>query len=215
MEIAVTDTDPQRAQAVARELANQVILQGPAGRAGGERQAFVEQRLQKLEADISATEAEMERKQIEMANELSASKIRRLETDLSTLASKVNALQTSYSELYSTSLGGAANTIYIFEPAGLPTGTLSKGYLVYALAAMVFGLVLAGAGAYVLEYQDDSIKSATQIREVLGLPTLGAIPTLVDGPKSGGNPVIMMENSLQANGRGVPCIAHQSTIRIG
>ena len=78
LEISVTDTDPARAQSVAQELANQVILQGPAGRTQSERLAFVDQRLHKLEEDISTTEEEIDRKKAELANELSASKIRRI-----------------------------------------------------------------------------------------------------------------------------------------
>ena len=52
LEITVTDVDPQRAQRVAQELANQIIEASPAGQAEQGHQAFVGQRLQKLETDI-------------------------------------------------------------------------------------------------------------------------------------------------------------------
>ena len=197
LEISVTDTDPARAQSVAHELANQVILQGPAGRTQSERLAFVDQRLHKLEEDISATEEEIDRKKAELANELSASKIRRIETDIQTLLDKVNSLQATYSELLSTSQRGAANAVYIFEPAGLPSQPLSKGYPQYLLVAVVFGLALAAAGAYLIEYLDDSVKDARAVERMLQVPALGAVPALPDRDGKPSSRIIMAQNTLQ------------------
>lgn len=196
LEIAVTDTDPQRAQLVAEELANQVILQGPTGRTQSDRIAFVDQRLRKLEEDIFATEAEIDRKKAELANELSASKIRRIETDIQTLVDKVNGLQSTYSELLSTSQRGAANTIYIFEPAGVPVEPIAKSYLEYLLVAVVFGLTLAAGGAYLLDHLDDSVKDTTQVERMLALPALGAIPKLGNGADVPNTRLVMLQNAL-------------------
>ncbi len=196
VEIAVVDTDPARAQQVAQELANQLILHSPTGQAMLDREAFVEQRLAKIEKDIFATEAEIERKQAELANELSAIKIRRLQEEIATLEAKVNALQTAYTELSLTSQQHAANGIRMFESAGLPGAPMAGGYLRSVAVAIFFGVVLAASGAYLVEFMDQTVKTSDQVQNLVGLSTLGAIPKLDNGHSPNGSPLIMLHNNL-------------------
>ena len=196
VEIAVVDTEPARAQQIAQELANQLILHSPTGQAILDREAFVEQRLAKIEKDIFATEAEVERKQTELANEFSAIKIRRLQEEIATLEAKVNALQTAYSELSLTSQQHAANGIRMFESAGLPGTPMAGGYLRSVAVAIVFGLVLAASGAYLIEFLDQTVKTSEQVQNLVGLSTLGAIPKLDTGKTADDSPLIMLHNNL-------------------
>ncbi|MFN3982523.1 MAG: Wzz/FepE/Etk N-terminal domain-containing protein, partial [Caldilinea sp.] len=108
LEITVVDTDPERAQRVAQELGNQLIQMSPAGQAEQDRQRFVGQRLQKLETDIIATEEEIERLQNALAQELSASRIARLESQIAILSNKADSLQSTYANLLATTQKGAA-----------------------------------------------------------------------------------------------------------
>ncbi len=61
MELAVVDTDPVRAQAVASELANQLMRLTPANADGLDRsrKAFIDQQLDELEASIKTTRDEI------------------------------------------------------------------------------------------------------------------------------------------------------------
>jgi hypothetical protein len=60
IEIVVNDIVPERAQIVANELADQLMLLGPISAQPEEkgRQEFIHQRLNNLETQISETEAE-------------------------------------------------------------------------------------------------------------------------------------------------------------
>ncbi len=178
LEVTVVDTDARRAQQVAQELARQLVLQSPSGQGQLGRQAFVEQRLQKMEGDISETELEIDRKKEELASELSASKIRLLQSEIEILETKVSTLQSTYAELLTTTQRGAANAIQIFEVADFPERPNSNGYLTQVFVAMIFGLVLAAGGVYLIEFLDNTIKTSKQVQQLVGLSTLGAIPIL-------------------------------------
>ncbi|MEO0020390.1 MAG: hypothetical protein ABIK47_07125, partial [candidate division WOR-3 bacterium] len=68
IEIVVTDTSPERAQAVANELANQLIRQSPTSRESQtlEHQEFIQQQLYNIEAEINKTMGEIAAKQEEL-----------------------------------------------------------------------------------------------------------------------------------------------------
>jgi non-specific protein-tyrosine kinase len=197
LEISVIDDDPVRVQAVASELAHQIIQQSPAGQAEVGRQEFVTQRLQSLEEDILATEDEIDRKESELANELSASRISRLEGELSILENKLVSLQSTYAELIGTTQQGAVNAIHVLEAAGIPDQPLSKNYLQYVLVAVIFGMTLAAGAAYLAEFLDDSVKDAKDIQNHFGTVTLGAVPKLPGSDKAPEQRLIMIHDSLQ------------------
>ena len=123
IEIAVTDTDPVRAQAVANELANQLIQQSPTS--GGpeqqQRQAFIEQQLNELEKGIEETKAQIDSKQEELANMFSARQIADAKNQIQALQDKLNTLQANYASLLANTEKGAINTLTIIEPAALDT----------------------------------------------------------------------------------------------
>jgi len=176
IEFAVDASDPQFAQAVANELVNQLILQGPTQDAEQERQAFVAERLQKLETSIRETEDEIERLQNELASLLSAREIADTEAQIQALQNKLNTLDANYGTLLSTTQQGALNTLNVIEPAALPTRPRDSGLEKNVLLAALMGLMLAAGGAYLLEYIDDSIRSEEAITRLHDMAMLGKIP---------------------------------------
>src|ERR1041384_7188078 len=76
IEIAVTDTNPERAQIIANELAKQLIKEGPA--AGNveisQQQQFIRQQLSSLQTQIQETQQRMEELQSSVASMNSASR---------------------------------------------------------------------------------------------------------------------------------------------
>ena len=86
IEIVVSDTDPKLAQAVASELANQLIKQTPANDEDDqERQSFVESQLQTLESRITEFQTELIAKQQELATLTSAREISDTEKEIAAL----------------------------------------------------------------------------------------------------------------------------------
>ncbi len=183
LEIQVNHTDPRVAQAVANELAHQLILLTPTSVQPGERdrQAFLSAQLDSLEVQIEDTEAQIERLQADLASMVSARQIQDTQGQISALQSKLATLQANYTSMFENSQGGAVNTLTVIEPAALPAVPTGPSRLVAVLVAAVIGFLLATAAAYLLEYLDDSLKTPVDIENAMGFPVIGYIPDVGDG----------------------------------
>jgi non-specific protein-tyrosine kinase len=175
LEISVTDTNPERAQAVANELARQLILQSPTNieQDDQSRNDFINAQLDSLEANITDTETEIASLQDELAAVFSARQIADTQTQISALQAKLNTLQSNYSNLLANTRQGAINTLNIIEPATVIPIGLNKWTTV--LVATAIGIALAVGAAYLLEFLDDTISTQEEIQRVTGLPTLAGI----------------------------------------
>ncbi len=178
MELTVVDSDPLRAQTVANELANQLMRLTPTNAQGVDRsrKAFVDQQLDELEASIKTTGEEVSRKQLELATLFSARQIADAQAQIAALQSKLSASQASYAALIQGSQRTAINTITVVEPATLPVRPIGPNKYMMVLVAAAIGFVLAAAGAYLLDYLDDTMKNPADVQAALGLATLGAVP---------------------------------------
>jgi len=175
IEIVVTDTDPARAQAVANELATQLIMQTPANNLSQDRQTFIEDQLTLLQSNIVQTQDEIAKKRAELATLFSARQLSDAEREISSLESKLSDLQSNYSDLLSNSDRGAVNTINVIEPAGLPVRPVGPNRLMSVVMAGVIAMAVAAAAAYLLEYLDDTLKVPDDITRIADIPILGYI----------------------------------------
>lgn len=191
MEISVLDSEPARAQAVAVELVNQLILRSPAGSEQQDRQLFVYQQLDEMEQDIDATKDEITKRESELGRLLSARQIADSQYELAALGQKLGTLQANYAALLATTQRGAVNTINVIETANLPTTPISAGILYNLLLAGAIGFVLGAGAAYVLEYLDDTVKNTDDIQKVTGVSTLGAVPELTGQDKKAGELIMV------------------------
>jgi non-specific protein-tyrosine kinase len=175
LEISVADSSPERAQAVANELARQLILLGPAGASLNEqgRQEFVNSQLDTMEAQIKTTQDEITRLQGELGNMVSARQISDTQNQINALQAKLTTLQTNYADLLSTTLAGAVNSLSVIEPAGLPRNPIGPNRLVSVLLAATIGFILATAAAYLLDYLDDTVKLPEDVSRITDYPIIG------------------------------------------
>ncbi len=178
MDITVIDTDPVRAQAVADELVQQLILRSPAGQEEQDRQEFVYEQLDELEANIRATKDEVTKLESELAAMLSARQIADTQNQINALNQKLLTLQGNYASLLSTTQRGATNNITVVEPANLPSSPMSSKLINNILLAAAIGFMLGAGAAYLLEYMDDTIKNPEDVQSAIGEVTLGAVPEL-------------------------------------
>jgi capsular exopolysaccharide synthesis family protein len=178
IEIAVTDTNPLRAQAVASELANQLIKRSPtsAQPEDQDRQAFINEQLSLLEADITATQEELQRLNTALGGLSSAQQINETEREIATLENKLTTLQSNYASLLSSTQKGALNTLSVIEPAEVPGRPISANKVITIATAAMFGLFLSVAGAYLIEFLDQSVKNTDDAKRALNLPLLIEIP---------------------------------------
>ncbi len=177
LELRVVDTDPERAAAVANELANQLILQSPGSRSAEEaqRQGFVRAQLDDLEASIEATKAEIARQQAALAGMFSAREIADTQSQIAALQQKLSNDQTNYGQLLAFLGEGSVNSLSIVEAAVVPSAPSGPGKMRTLLMAGAVGLVLGVATAFLLEYLDDTIKTPEDIEKTARLTTLAGI----------------------------------------
>jgi len=196
LEIVVTDSNPQRAQAVANELANQLIRRSPTAPQpeDEEREAFVNQQLASLQANIEQTESELEAKRLELEGAFSARDIERLEREVATLEDKHRTLQANFSSLLANTGRGAINTLSIIEPASLPTRPIGPARAMTVLTAATIGLVLAAGAALFLDYLDDTVRTEADVAAITDIPVLPGIPDF--GDVSEGRRLVMRTDAL-------------------
>jgi len=190
VEILVIDTSPVRAQAVANEIANQVILLSPTGPLAAQegRQLFINEQLNFLQASILDVQGEMAAQQEGLVGLTSAVEIARAQDALAALQAKLTALQSNYATLLANSEGGAVNYLTLIEPASLPDRPLGPGNLLLALLAGLAGAVLGGSTAYLLEYMDTSLKTPEEAVRLLRIPIIGMIGEIKSPGRPSGKP---------------------------
>lgn len=182
VEITVTDTNPVRAQAVAAELAKQLIRKTPtnSSQQDQDRRDFINRQLDQMQADITATQNEIESLKVQLGSMTSARQIGDTERQITALQTKLSTLNSNYASLLASTDKGALNTLSIIEDAEVPTRPISANKMFTVLLSVAVGLALATGAAYAIEFLDQSIKSRKQAERLLELPMLAEIPK-VDG----------------------------------
>jgi non-specific protein-tyrosine kinase len=180
IEIVVTDTSPERAQAVANELANQLIARSPTGDQSDEleRQAFIAEQLDNLQLQITTTEDEIVQLREALGEMDSARQIADTQIQINALEAKLSDLQTIYSDLLANTQSGAINTISVIETAYLPFRPIGPNKALIILLSAAVGLSLAIGAAYLLDYLDDTVKSAEDVERLTNAPIIGQLTEL-------------------------------------
>jgi polysaccharide biosynthesis transport protein len=178
IEIVVNDTDPARAQAVANELARQLINYSPTSgqQQGTDQQEFINEQISYLEENIRTTLAEIEIAERALTETNSAQKILEIQGEITVLQTKLSQMQSNYAALMANTGQGAINTLAVIEPAPLPTNAIGPGTLMMTLIAGAAAGGIAAVAAYLLDLLDDTIKTAEDVAKALSLPLLGTIP---------------------------------------
>ncbi len=177
IEIAVTDTDAARAQAVARQLADELIRLTPSGSQSDStaREEFINAQLDDLQAQIAATLEAIAERQAALTEIVSARELDDAQAELAALQTRLDILQTNYANLLGSSPAYAANTLTVIEPAALPVRPIGPNTLLLTLLSGAAGMALAIAAAYGMEFLDDTFRSPEEVVRLLDLPILGSI----------------------------------------
>src|SRR3546814_4885656 len=78
----------------------------------------------------------------------------------------------------SAAAGITASNVSVVDEAAVPIDPSSPDLLLNLALALLAGVVIAGGAVFVREQLDDAIRAPEDIERKLGLPTLGAIPTI-------------------------------------
>ncbi|MDX1523197.1 MAG: polysaccharide biosynthesis tyrosine autokinase [Anaerolineae bacterium] len=180
--VSVNDTIPERAQAIADEVANQLILQSPGSPQNAEKQertAFIHGQLNDLEARIESAQARIRELEAELATALSARQIQELQSEISNLEGFINDWQTNYADLLFFLEGGNTNNLTVIEQAQFPY-LVGPNVIQNVLLAAAAGFILAAGAAFLLEFLDDTIKTPDDLSSSFlpNLSLLGSIGVL-------------------------------------
>ncbi|MBN1218844.1 MAG: polysaccharide biosynthesis tyrosine autokinase [Anaerolineae bacterium] len=185
MAIAVEDISPERAVAIADQVAYQLVLQSPnspENQKRQERSGFVHERLDDLEKRISTSRARVEELEAKLATAMSAREIQDLQEEITSLETLINDWQKDYLGLLGFLTGSdSPNYLSVIEPAQLPYSPISPNVKMNVLLAAAVGFVLAVSAALVLEYLDDTLRSTEDLGTTLGLTVLGSIGRIKGG----------------------------------
>lgn len=182
LNVAVADNDPARAQQIANEIANQLILQSPTtpDSEQSENREFVNQQITALKTKIAEAEDQIPELEERLTLETSARGIESIQGQISALESKINLWQTNYANLLSFYEGGRTNYLSVVAPAYYPTDPVGPRIWYNVALAGAFGFLLAVGGAYLIEYLNETLESKEDVEQAVGLATLGSITRIHD-----------------------------------
>jgi non-specific protein-tyrosine kinase len=180
IEIKVVDNIPERAQAVANELANQVIRNSPGSSASmsEERITFINSQLDSFQQQIQVTQDEIERLRKELGEQTSAIQIQDTQNSISALENKLSSLQDNYATLLSSAPQGASNIISVLAPAELPVRPIGPNRLLIVVVAAFSGFAFASGAAYFIEFSSNKVGTTSEVEHILQMPILAKIPEI-------------------------------------
>jgi non-specific protein-tyrosine kinase len=181
LEITVTDTDPQVATLIANALADELIRQSPTSVEDSQRQqAFVREQLVGLEVKIKNLEGQIRELSNSLATLTSAAEIAEAQQKLSGLQAVATNYRSTYASLLQSLINSSTNILTVVEPASAEsTRSVSGRDRMVLLVTGGAGLALALAGAFVIEFLDDTLRwEGYKDRALLDLPVVGLMPRL-------------------------------------
>ncbi|MHB1318531.1 MAG: polysaccharide biosynthesis tyrosine autokinase, partial [Anaerolineae bacterium] len=107
---------------------------------------------------------------------------------------KLAGYQNTYASLL-PSVEGGTNKVTMFEQATTPVSPISPNVPETVATAAAIGLALALAGAFLIEYLDDTVRSAEEVTRLTGLPLMAGIARM-DGDGSQAERLITVQDPL-------------------
>lgn len=177
LEIYITDTNPERAAAIANAIGEQLIAYSPTSpeKIEAERQVIEsqlkesDQRIRDLQQRINTVNAQIQRA-------TSASDLNELNSRLTELQLSLAREQDRYNGLLNTKSSSEVNSLRFFERASAPTQPLPSKRLVTILVAMMAGLLLSLGAIFLLDRLDTRWRGANDAQTRFSLRSLGDLP---------------------------------------
>lgn len=180
LELWVTDTDPDRAAAIASAIGNELIKFSPnSPEKMAEQRAVFEQQINETEQNLQGVEVRLKELQAQQATLVSAVDLRAIEDQISELEKVRDRYKDSYNQLQELRNTSTVNSLSVFEAARPPEYALPSKNLLTVAAAGAGGAVLALLAILLLEALDDRWRNARDLRSRFGIADLGSIPNMV------------------------------------
>lgn len=189
IEISARSTSPEDAEAIANEVARQLIILSPTdalSQEDAETRAFVQERLQNLQQRIEVGEERLQELQSLDLSIAPSEEILQSQNQIAELETLITGWESNYSALLNslTPANDSPNYLEVIEPALARSSPVSPRTLLNTLVALILGAALGAALALLLDYLNGSVRSADSIAQQLDLPFLGEISRLPGGNES-------------------------------
>jgi succinoglycan biosynthesis transport protein ExoP len=173
--IRVRDVDPTRAASIANALGQELVEVSPAVQG---RQADIQKA---IDANLDATQDRIESSDRQVAR-LTALPNRTPAEDeeLRTLQAQLISLRSTYAGLVSFSSNYTSNLVTMVQPAVPPTEPVGPNVFLMTVLAGFLGLLVVSAAIFLRERLDDRMRDPSDVEDVIGLRTLGAIGRMRD-----------------------------------
>ncbi len=176
--IAATARSPQQAQAIANEIAHQILLQSPVSQqqqAADAQRSFITDQQAMMQDQIVTGQKTLASLNQEAALETDQSKLDDLNDRITALQTKIQGWQQTYLQMGTLLNAAAGKFLTIIAAAPLPGAPISPNIPQNVALAAAAGFVFAIGVVLLLEYLDDTIKTSEDVQRVLKLTTIGSI----------------------------------------
>lgn len=175
IELRVDDTDPERAQALANELAYQLTLQGPAAQQDPAQREFIQQQIDDLQNKIREAQKTIAELRSSIDVNLGARDVSAKQQQIASLETEIARWQQSYVAMQQLLAPRSPNYLSVIEPAQRPRYPYAPNVMLNVVLAAAIGLALSLSVVVFIEYLDDTLKHVDDIAQVLHLPILGTL----------------------------------------
>jgi succinoglycan biosynthesis transport protein ExoP len=179
LEITVEASSPQVARVIADELAHQLILISPTATENqeqGENQRLIRQRLEDLQTKIEAGKKKLAGLEAAMISSYSVQEVKGIRSEIDSLQSLMTEWENNQTQLLIfVESNKSPNYLSVVEPAQANPNPVRPRVRLNMLLASAIGLCLALGLVFVLEYMDNTLKSADELSQALGLTALGTV----------------------------------------
>lgn len=199
IEISAKANNPQVAEAIAGEIANQLVLLSQAKHDEGFTREFVQQEIEDLQARIATGRERLATLQAEVTRTDSSERLAMLKTEIDTVERFVTDWEGTYSRLLTLLESNVSqNSLTIIEEAHANPNPVFPRRSLYILLSAAVGFGLALGIIFLIDQLDDRIRTSDTFERQLGLNHLGTISKM-NGKNYDGK-LIASQNSVFGTG---------------
>lgn len=179
LEIKITDTNPERAAAIANAIAEELIAYTPnAPEKIAAQQAEISRRIEEAQANLQAVDARIAELEERLKNLTSAIDISDVQQQLQALQLTRQRYLDEYTNLINLSNQTSANTLSLFEVARPASAPLPEKRALTLATAGLGGLLMAIVAALVLDRLDERWRTSSELQSRTSVRSLGELSEL-------------------------------------
>lgn len=177
LEITITDTNPQRAAAIADAIATELIQFGPNSPENvAAQRSLLNEQIDRAQREITTLDRQIDQTRELLAQATSATDLREARNRLQELELARDTAQNAYTQLLRLQNTSMVNSLSVFEAAKVPGTPLPNKRNLTVAGAGLAGLLVGLMASFVLEAIDTRWRNHNDLRSRFGLNFLGAVP---------------------------------------